>query len=156
MQLLPILRTGIYNYAHRKETLAGYSQTPLVKKLGLRPGMRLQVIGAPLDYAVLVENLPAGLQWAAEGETDLDFIHLFTRSQAELQDTFPHLAPRLAKSGVLWVSWPKKSSGRQADLDENSIRETGLGNGMVDVKVCSVNQQWSGLKFVFRLKVRHA
>jgi hypothetical protein len=135
--------------------MAGYSQTPLVKKLGLRPGMRLQVIDAPLDYAILVENLPAGLEWTGEGETGLDYIHLFTRSQAELQGTFPRLAPRLAKSGVLWVSWPKKSSGLPADLDENSIRETGLSCGMVDVKVCSVNQQWSGLKFVFRLKDRH-
>ena len=135
--------------------MAGYSQTPLVKKLGLRSGMRLRVIDAPLDYAAMVEDLPPGLQWAAEDETGLDFIHLFTNSQAGLAEAFPRLAAYLVKSGVLWISWPKRSSGRQADLDENSIRETGLNNGMVDVKVCAINEQWSGLKFVFRLKDRH-
>jgi hypothetical protein len=135
--------------------MAGYSQTPLVKKLDLRPGMRLQVVGAPLDYAAMVEDLPAGLQWVGGEETGMDFIHLFTSSQAGLEDSLPRLVPRLAKSGVLWISWPKKSSGLLADLDENIIRETGLKNGMVDVKVCAVNEQWSGLKFVFRLKDRH-
>jgi len=135
--------------------MSGYSQTPLVKKLGLRPGMRLQVIGAPLDYSAIVDDLPAGLQWAGEEETSLDFIHLFTSSQAGLEEVLPRLVPRLAKTGVLWISWPKKSSGIPADLDENILRETGLKNGMVDVKVCAVSQQWSGLKFVFRLKDRH-
>ena len=134
--------------------MAGYSQTPLVKKLGLRPGMRLQVIDAPLDYAVMVENLPAGLQRVGDKETALDFIHLFTSNRAGLEEALPRLVPRLAKTGVLWISWPKKSSGLLADLDENIIREIGLGNGMVDVKVCAVNEQWSGLKFVFRLKDR--
>ena len=134
--------------------MAGYSQTPLVKKLGLRPGMRLWVIGAPLDYAALVDNLPDGLQWVGDEETGLDFIHLFTSSQAGLVEALPRLVPRLAKSGALWISWPKKSSGLPSDLDENIIRESGLKNGMVDVKVCAVNEQWSGLKFVFRLKDR--
>jgi hypothetical protein len=136
--------------------MAGYSQTPLVKKLGLRPGMRLWVIGAPLDYAAIVEDLPVGLQWVGNEVTGLDFIHLFTTSQARLEEALPRLVPRLAKTGVLWISWSKKSSGLPADLDENIIRETGLKNGMVDVKVCAVNQQWSGLKFVFRLKDRQA
>lgn len=135
--------------------MAGYSQTPLVKKLGLKAGMRLQVIDAPLDYADIVEDLPAGLQWAAGEETGLDYIHLFTSNQARLQETLPRLVPRLAKTGALWISWPKKSSGLASDLDENIIRETGLKNGMVDVKVCAINQQWSGLKFVIRLKDRH-
>jgi alkylation response protein AidB-like acyl-CoA dehydrogenase len=135
--------------------MAGYSQTPLVKKLGLRSGMRLQVISAPMDYAAMVEDLPAGLQWAADEETGLDFIHLFDSSRAGLEETLPRLVPRLAKIGVLWISWPKKSGGMASDLDENIIRETGLKNGMVDVKVCAVNEQWSGLKFVFRLKDRH-
>jgi hypothetical protein len=135
--------------------MAGYSQTPLVKKLGLRSGMRLQVINAPLDYAAMVDNLPAGLQWAEGEETDLDFIHLFDRNRVWLEESLPRLVPRLAKTGVLWISWPKKSSGLASDLDENIVRETGLKNGMVDVKVCAVNQQWSGLKFVFRLKDRH-
>jgi hypothetical protein len=134
--------------------MAGYSQTPLVKKLGLRPGIRLRVIDAPLDYKDMVEDLPAGLQWATEEETGLDFIHLFTSNRAGLEEALPRLVPRLAKSGALWISWPKRSSGLPADLDENFIRETGLKNGMVDVKVCAVNEQWSGLKFVFRLKDR--
>jgi hypothetical protein len=140
----------------KKEDMAGYSQTPLVKKLGLRPGMRLQVIDAPLEYAALVEDLPAELQWVEDEETGLDFIHLFTINQAELDEIMPRLVPRLAKSGVFWVSWPKKSSGLASDIDENIIRETGLGNGMVDVKVCAINDQWSGLKFVFRLRDRKA
>jgi len=135
--------------------MARYSQTPLVKKLGLRPGMRLQVIGDPLDYAALVDDLPDGLQWVGDKETGLDFIHLFTSNRAGLEEALPRQVPRLAKTGVLWISWPKKSSGVASDLDENIIRETGLKNGMVDVKVCAVNEQWSGLKFVFRLKDRH-
>jgi hypothetical protein len=135
--------------------MAGYSQTPLVKKLGLRPGLRLQVIGVPLDYAALVEDIPSGLQWVGDEETGLDFIHLFTSSQAGLEEALPRLVPRLAKTGVLWISWPKKSSGQASDIDENIIRKIGLMNGMVDVKVCAVNEQWSGLKFVFRLKDRH-
>ncbi len=132
----------------------GYSQTPLVKKLGLRPGMRLKVIDSPLDYATLVEDLPGGLQWAGDDDSALDFIHLFTSRQSGLEEAFPRLALRLAKTGVLWVSWPKKSSGLPADLDENRIRETGLKNGMVDVKVCAVDAVWSGLKLVIRLRDR--
>jgi hypothetical protein len=151
----PILSRGFYNYAYWRETMAGYSQTPLVKKLGLKAGMRLDVIDVPLDYSALVEDLPDELQWVGDEETGLDFIHLFAKTQAGLEETLTRLVARLAKTGALWISWPKRSSGLPSDLDENIIRETGLRNGMVDVKVCAVNDQWSGLKFVFRLKDRH-
>ena len=128
---------------------AGYSQRSLADKLGLKAGMRVVVIHAPEGYPALdkveVVDLPAQA---------LDFIHLFTKSRAELDAQFPKLKAALTPTGILWISWPKKAAKVETDLDENIVRETGLAIGLVDVKVAAVDAVWSGLKFVYRLKDR--
>lgn len=132
---------------------AGYSGTPLHKKLGIKPGDRAWFSGAPSGYE-------DALQKAGEFEVaknlgkDFDFLHFFTASRARLTREAPKLRDSLKSKGMLWISWPKKSSGVATDLDENIVRDIGLKAGLVDVKVCAVDETWSGLKFVYRLKDR--
>ena len=129
---------------------AGYSNTPLPRKLGLKEGFRVRLVHPPAHYTKLVGDVPL----APEGTTELDFIHLFTNSRAELEQLLPLCKQSLAKTGMLWISWYKKSAGKPTELTETMIREAGLGIGLVDVKVCAVDDDWSGLKFMFRLKDR--
>jgi hypothetical protein len=132
---------------------AGYSGTPLHKKLGIKPGHKAWIRGEPEGYAP--ELRKAGeFEIVKRLSGELDFIHVFTDSRAELQREIPRLRDSLAPDGMLWVSWPKKSSGKITDLDENIVRDLGLKSGLVDVKVCAVDEAWSALKFVFRLKDR--
>src|ERR1700740_387510 len=131
--------------------MPGYSGTPLPKKLGIKAGFRVRLGNAPQD--VRAELRDALVECVAE-ETALDFAMLFTGSRAELRKEFPRATKRLNPAGMLWVSWPKKSSGVATDLDENVVRDIGLAAGLVDVKVCAVTDVWSGLKFVRRLKDR--
>lgn len=132
---------------------AGYSGTPLWKKLGLKPGMRIDAIGAPVPYTDLTGPLPEGAAMVADRE-GLDFIHYFTKEKAALERDFPLLRDRIHKAGMIWISWPKKASKVPTDITEDVIRGMGLAAGMVDVKVCAVDATWSALKFVFRLKDR--
>jgi len=132
--------------------MAGYSGTPLIKKLGIREGFNAVLVQAPPD---VVKELGISPRYS-KGKPPLDFVHLFVKSQAELAAKFPLWAAKLAPAGMLWISWPKKSSGVESDLDENIVRNIGLAAGLVDVKVCAVNEVWSGLKFVIRLKNRPA
>jgi hypothetical protein len=129
---------------------AGYSGRSLTEKLGIRAGMRVALVKPPEGYllrdGVELGDLPAEL---------LDFIHAFVTSHAELEAFFAVLKASLAPDGMLWVSWYKKSSRIPTDLDENIIRDMGLAQGLVDVKVAAVDERWSGLKFVYRLKDRH-
>jgi len=125
--------------------VAGYSKSPLIEKLGLKPGMKARLIGA-------VYSAPAGVGRTAKAP--LDFIHLFTKDRATLEEQFPLLAGSLAPAGILWISWPKRASGLETDLTETVVREISLKTGLVDVKVCAVDDVWSGLKFVIRLKNR--
>jgi hypothetical protein len=132
---------------------AGYSATPLYKKLGIKPGQTAWFSGAPDGYDS--ELLKAGaFQTAKKLAKDLDFLHFFTSSRAELSRELPKLRGSLKVNGMIWISWPKKSSGVATDLDENIVRDLGLKAGLVDVKVCAIDETWSGLKFVFRLKDR--
>jgi hypothetical protein len=133
--------------------MAGYSGTPLVKKLGIKPSFNVVFVNAPADFVDTLE-LPKGVVVRPAARTQLDFVLLFVKSQQELKQKFSQLAAKLTSSGMLWVSWPKKTSGVQSDLNENIVRDIGLAKGMVDVKVCAVDEIWSGLKFVFRLKDR--
>ena len=128
---------------------AGYSQRSLADKLGLKAGMRVVVIHAPEGYPALDEVEVVDLPAQA-----LDFIHLFSKSRAELEAQFPKLKAALTPSGILWISWPKKAAKVETDLDETIVRERGLAIGLVDVKVAAVDAVWSGLKFVYRLKDR--
>ncbi len=133
---------------------AGYSGKPLAQKLGLKPGMRLVALNAPDHYAALLDPLPHGAEIVAVLERPAQFIHYFTISQAVLRAAFPGLRGALAPDGMLWVSWPKRTSPLAGDLDENTVREIGLAHGLVDVKVAAIDADWSGLKFVFRLEDR--
>ncbi len=136
-------------------TTAGYSGKPLAQKLGIKPGQRACALHAPPGYAQLL-SAPDGVDWQPElgGPHSLDFIHYFSMEAAGLVADFPALKAGLAYDGTLWISWPKKASGVQTDLDENVVRELGLQTGLVDVKVAAVDAVWSGLKFVYRLADR--
>jgi bifunctional DNA-binding transcriptional regulator/antitoxin component of YhaV-PrlF toxin-antitoxin module len=132
---------------------AGYSGTPLHKKLGIKPGDRVWFFGAPDGYEMELQKA-GNFERVTRLAKNLDFIHLFTNRRTFLDREMPKLRGSLLPGGMVWVSWPKKSSGMSSDLDENIVREIGLQAGMVDVKVCAVDETWSGLKFVFRLKDR--
>ena len=133
---------------------AGYSGTPLVKKLGIKEGFRAALVGAPSDFRAELEDLPSGVTFVTSVESQLDFIMFFAKTSAELTANFSRLAARLSPTGMLWIAWPKKASGVPTDLTDAVVRQTGLDAGLVDVKVCAVNQIWSGLKFVIRVKDR--
>jgi len=133
---------------------AGYSGKPLVQKLGIKDGCRIAVLGPPKDFWKTLGELPRGLVVSKQLRGPLDFIHYFTKSKADLEEKFSVLKKSLAPNGALWISWPKGASQVATDLNENIVREIGLKHGMVDVKVCAVDETWSGLKFVFRLKDR--
>jgi hypothetical protein len=130
----------------------GYSGTPLIDKLGIKPGARLQFVSEPKEFAGLLGKLPDGSRIASRGT--LDFAILFVKSQSDLHKSFASLRDRLESNGMLWVSWPKKTSGVTTDLTEGVVRTFGLESGLVDVKVCAIDGTWSGLKFVRRLKDR--
>ncbi|MDQ6769077.1 MAG: DUF3052 domain-containing protein [Gemmatimonadota bacterium] len=131
---------------------AGYSGTPLVAKLGIKPGARMQVVNPPADFWKILGAVPKTVTRVSRGE--FDFGMLFVSKKADLRKRFPALRDRLASAGMLWIAWPKKSSGAATDLTENLVREIGLDTGLVDVKVCAVDATWSGLKFVRRLRDR--
>jgi hypothetical protein len=134
--------------------MAGYSGTPLIKKLGIKSGFNVTFVNAPPDFIRALDLHPETIVHSPSSRQPLDFILLFVKQQQELAKKFPLSAARLKPDGMLWVSWPKKTSGVKSDLTENIVREIGLSEGLVDVKVCAVDDIWSGLKFVFRLKDR--
>jgi hypothetical protein len=132
--------------------MPGYSGTPLPKKLGIKPGSRVAVLNAPRSAGpTLAEIAAAGPIDLRLGSRPYDVIVLFCDSGRTLADRFPAAHSRLAESGGLWIAWPKKSSGVATDLDENLIRDLGLAAGLVDNKVCAIDDTWSGLRFVVRL-----
>lgn len=134
--------------------MAGYSGTPLQKKLGIKPGARVVFVNDPPSLRRDLGELPDGVKILKSSANQLDFVHVFVEARAELERHFAKLAPQLQPAGMLWVSWPKKASGVATDLNENIVREIGLASGLVDVKVCAVDDTWSGLKFVIRVKDR--
>ena len=134
--------------------MPGYSGTPLPKKLGLKDGFHVRLIEAPSEVVAELKPSLEKCALARNPKTPLDFAMLFTKSTATLKKEFPQIGKNLAPAGMLWISWPKKTSGVPTDLNENIVREIGLDAGLVDVKVCAVTDVWSGLKFVRRLKDR--
>lgn len=134
--------------------MPGYSGTPLPKKLGITDGFQVRLIDAPRDVIAELKPSLEKCDLGGSAKAQIDFAMLFTKSADSLKKEFPRTAKRLAPAGMLWVSWPKKSSGVPTDLTENIVREIGLAAGLVDVKVCAVSDVWSGLKFVRRLKDR--
>ena len=134
--------------------MAGYSATPLAKKLGFKENFRAAVVNEPRTFRGALGELPGGVRFVAPARGPLDLGVLFVKSSGELEKAFARLAARLAPAGMLWVAWPKKSSGVESDLSETVVRETGLALGLVDTKVCAIDEKWSGLRFVVRLKDR--
>jgi hypothetical protein len=135
--------------------MAGYSGTPLVKKLGFKEGFQAALVNAPKDFEKELAPLPGNVTFSAGNlPKALDLIILFVDSQKMLTQQFPKLARKLSQNGMLWIAWPKKASSITTDLSDNSVRHIGLAAGLVDVKVCAINDIWSGLKFVYRLEDR--
>ena len=139
--------------------MAGYSGTPLIKKLGIKPGFKCIFIAAPGNYLSLLGELPQPIEVKKRVAGQFDFIHYFATKQVDLGQQYPRLKKALKQDGMIWISWPKKTAPRvinleEADLDENHVRSLGLRAGLVDIKVCAIDEIWSGLKFVIPLKDR--
>jgi hypothetical protein len=142
------------NRSSRPSPSAGYSGTPLLAKLGIKPGFRVGFVAAPEGF-VQALGLPASVVVVRGPRArPLDVVLLFTPSLARLEAGFSRYARRLVPAGMLWVAWPKKASGVPTDLSEDRVRAIGLAAGLVDVKVCAVDSVWSALKFVRRLRDR--
>ena len=135
---------------------AGYSGKPLAQKLGLEEGARVVALKAPRAYRGLLAPIPRGVSFTPRLSRSATFVHWFVRTRAELERGFARVASSLADTGMLWVSWPKKASGVATDVTEDVLREVGLPYGLVDVKVCAVDNTWSALKFVRRLRERRS
>ena len=134
--------------------MAGYSGTPLVKKLGIKQGFDVAFLNAPENFVKQLD-LPTDVNIRSHSKIkDFDFMLVFVKSQTILTTAFTPYSRKIKPGGMLWISWPKKTSGVQTDLTENIVREIGLAAGLVDVKVCAIDDVWSGLKFVYRLKDR--
>jgi len=134
--------------------MAGYSGTPLPKKLGIKDNFRVLLEGVTAEVRTELKDSLAACEIVKQDRGPLDFVMLFVKSQAELKARIGALARKLAPAGMLWVSWPKKSSGLACDLNENDVRSIGLAAGLVDIKVCAVDETWSGLKFVIPVAKR--
>jgi len=137
-----------------EEDMAGYSGTPLIKKLGIKEGFRVALVNPPKGFQKELGSLPDKAKFVPSVTNSLDVILLFVNSEAELRRKFVLLAANLVANGMLWVAWPKKSSGVATDLSFTNVQRLGLDAGLVDVKICAVNDVWSGLKFVYRVKDR--
>lgn len=134
---------------------AGYSGTPLVKKLGIKPGYKIMLLNEPENYFDLLGELPDEITIIRSGDAGpADFIHLFAKNEEILHSEFPPVKEKLAKDGMLWISWIKGSSKLETDINGNDVRALGLNLGLVDIKVCAVDKDWSGLKFMYRKEDR--
>jgi hypothetical protein len=133
---------------------AGYSGTPLPQKLGIKAGMTLHVIDAPMDYASLIKPMGAKVAFATRLTKDVELLHAFVTKEARLQDVLERARAGLGPEAVVWVSWPKKAAGLASEITEDTVRDLALPLGFVDVKVCAIDATWSGLKLVVRKTLR--
>ncbi|HEY5885088.1 MAG TPA: hypothetical protein VIT88_10400 [Pyrinomonadaceae bacterium] len=134
--------------------MAGYSGTPLAKKLGIKENSRVRLVNAPVGFEKELGELPPGVQLLNRGSKPFNLVLLFVKSESTLKKEFSKYAQTIARDGMIWVAWPKKSAGVATDLLFENVQKNGLNAGLVDVKICAVNEIWSGLKFVYRLKDR--
>lgn len=134
--------------------MAGYSSTPLAKKLGIKEGFRVALVNAPQDFQSELGELPHNVEFVKRTTKSLDIVLLFVLSERALARDFANLAEKLKTNGMIWIAWPKKSSGVATDLSFECVQKIGLAAGLVDVKICAIDETWSGLKFVYRLKDR--
>lgn len=132
----------------------GYSGTPLAKKLGIKPGFTIRLVNQPDHYFQLFANLPEQVTIVAEKKSKKQFIHYFTKQACELAKDMALLKNEIQPDGMIWISWPKKASKVPTDISEDLIRKLALENGLVDIKVCAVDEVWSGLKLVIPVKDR--
>lgn len=137
-----------------RDSMAGYSGKPLAQKLGIKPGMKLFFVNAPENYLSLLGEFPKNSKEVKDKTSSVDFIHLFVKEVSELEKFLPQTLKRAEQNGMIWVSWYKKSSGIPTEITEDIIRATAFPLGLVDVKVCAVDEQWSGLKLVIRKEKR--
>jgi hypothetical protein len=133
---------------------AGYSGTPLVRKLGLRPGWRVAVLDGPDGVADLLGELPPGLRLVRRLSGELDAVWIFVVTRRELERRLPDAIARLPPDGTLWISWPKRASSVPSDVTEHVLREVVLPTGWVDIKVAAIDETWSGLRFALRRELR--
>jgi len=134
--------------------VAGYSGTPLPRKLGIRPGARVHFASAPAGFGATLGELPDGVRVLRRRSPELDVAVLFCERRAALERRFAALRDALRPAGMLWVAWPKKASGVPTDLTEADVRSFGLASGLVDNKICAIDEVWSGLRFVLRVADR--
>jgi len=134
--------------------MAGYSGTPLVKKLGMKEGSRVALVNAPENFETELGELPDNVKFMKSTTKSLELILFFVLSEQVLARDFAKLAARLTSNGMIWIAWPKRSSGVTTDLTFEHVQRIGLDAGLVDVKICAIDDTWSGLKFVYRLKDR--
>jgi hypothetical protein len=134
--------------------VSGYSATPLAKKLGIKDTSQVCVINPPTNYLALIAPLPRDAGISERLSDDTDIVHVFTTRRSDLTKRLTALRPRISPDAAIWVSWPKKASGQPTDITEDTIREVALPIGFVDVKVCAVDETWSGLKLVIRKQLR--
>jgi hypothetical protein len=133
---------------------AGYSGTPLPRKLGIKPGARVAVLRAPDGFERTLGELPEGIVIRQRAQRRLDVVLAFFSRRAELERRLPALIAALDPAGGLWIAWPKGASGMPTDLTENIVRDLGVAAGLVDNKVCAIDETWSGLRLVYRLRDR--
>ncbi len=133
--------------------MAGYSSTPLAKKLGIKQGFKIKLVNAPEYYFKLFTDMPTNVE-LSPGNKQIDFVHFFSRDAVELAKLLPRLKKTIAPAGIIWVSWPKKAAKIATDVTENKVRDLALKTGLVDIKVCAVDDTWSGLKLVIPVKDR--
>lgn len=134
--------------------MVGYSGTPLAKKLGIKEGFRLYFKGAPKNYDELLQPLPENLIFLRRLSNEIDMVHIFSKSRSELEKHLKVYLTRIKQNGMIWVSWPKKTSKVKTDITEDVVRDIALPMGLVDIKVCAVDEVWSGLKLVIRKENR--
>ena len=135
-------------------TAAGYSGTPLARKLGFKPGFAAAYVNAPDDFDVLLGELPDGVKVLKRLRDDLDLVVCFVTARAELERRLPKLRAALAPAGMLWIAWPKRASGVPTDMTEDVVRDVALPTGLVDTKVAAIDATWSGLRLVIRKELR--
>jgi len=133
---------------------AGYSATPLAKKLGIKDGFVIRLVGQPAYYFDLFEDMPLNIQILDDTTKAKNLIHYFTRQADDLRRDIPLLKREIQTNGMIWISWPKKASKISTDITEDVIRNLALSNGLVDIKVCAIDEIWSGLKLVIPVKDR--
>src|SRR5262249_3181096 len=131
------------------DEMAGYSGTPLPKKLGIKDGSRIALVNAPDNFESELGELPANVEFLNRSPKSLDIILFFVLTERSLARDFAKLAAKLVPNGMIWIAWPKKSSGVTTDLTFDTVQRIGLDAGLVDVKICAIDETWSGLKFVY-------